>query len=169
MGGCFCHNGITVSLFAPAKDLCQFFRRQALFLQPIQEISREGILYRFSVENSTAFLLQERQIVFQRINILLLAQRPIVPGNATSFKENGHCFRACLDGDLFPAKGNRNRVIVCIKADGCKPICPAQSTFTRIEGISGKRVQLFLLIIQHFSHGGRLPSDLMRQILPAFL
>lgn len=89
--------------------------------------------------------------------------------NTLSLKVDRYRFRTCLYGNFPATVGCGNRVVVRIEADRTETIYPTGRTLARVEGISGKRMQLLFLHGKHRSNGSLFTTDLVRKIFPALL
>lgn len=101
--------------------------------------------------------------------MLLSVQATTVLGYTLPFKIDKNCFGTCFHGNFLSAVGSRHRVAIGIKTDSTEPIHPAGDSFTGIEGISGKRIQLIFFTGKHNANGGIFASDLVGKILLAFI
>ena len=89
---CFLHDFHVVLFLAAAEDIYQLLGSEILTAEPMEEGLRNRFLYRFGIEDCTALLFQQRQVVRQIINGLFTFQTPFVLRNTRSAK---------IDGDRF--------------------------------------------------------------------
>src|SRR5699024_1145259 len=165
---CFLHDFHVVLFLAAAEDIYQLLGSEILTAEPMEEGLRNYLLYRFGIEDCTALLFQQRQVVRQIINGLFPFQTPFVLRNTRSAKIDGDCFWRRLYGDLSAAHFTGYRVVIAVKANGAKTIHTTGTSLAGVKGILWKRVKILLFLRQHEPHVGFLAPDLVGQILPAF-
>lgn len=81
--------------------------------------------------------------------------------NALPLIVDGDCFRASLYSNFSAAIGCGDGVAVRVEADGTETIHSPVDTFTRVKGISGKRIQLRFLLRKHHTNREFLATDLV--------